>query len=216
MKRLSNDSRFIFGNCLLENILLLLTYIAVTASAISGALEARKHEMDIVGAMTIAFVTAFGGGTMRDLLLGRTPIFWVVDPFLSVITFFAAVVSFYWLDGVSNTMLNVPDAIGLAIFSILGATYAMQIDASAIVIVLMGVITGVFGGVLRDLMCNRIPQVFRQNTELYATCSFIGTWVFVICIWVGIDSLIASILGASTVFILRLIAMRFKVTLPAP
>lgn len=200
----------------MENILLILTYIAVTASAVSGALEARKHEMDIVGAMTIAFVTAFGGGTMRDLLLGRTPIFWVVDPFLSVITFFAALISFYWIDRIPKPLLNVPDAIGLAIFSILGATYAMQIDASAIVIVLMGVITGVFGGVLRDLMCNRIPKVFRQNTELYATCSFIGTWVFVICIWIGINSLAASILGASTVFILRLIAMRFKVTLPAP
>ena len=200
----------------MEKILLILTYIAVTASAVSGALEARKHEMDIVGAMTIAFVTAFGGGTMRDLLLGRTPIFWVVDPFLSVITFFAALISFYWIDRIPKPLLNVPDAIGLAIFSILGATYAMQIDASAIVIVLMGVITGVFGGVLRDLMCNRIPKVFRQNTELYATCSFIGTWVFVICTWIGINSLVASVLGASTVFILRLIAMRFKVTLPAP
>jgi uncharacterized membrane protein YeiH len=199
-----------------ENILLILTYIAVTASAVSGALEARKHEMDIVGAMTIAFVTAFGGGTMRDLLLGRTPIFWVVDPFLSVITFFAAIVSFYWIDRIPKTMINVPDAIGLGIFSILGATYAMQIHVSAIVIVLMGVVTGVFGGVLRDMMCNRIPQVFRQSTELYATCSFIGTWVFVICTWLNINSLLASILGAATVFFLRLIAIRFKVTLPAP
>jgi uncharacterized membrane protein YeiH len=199
-----------------ENILLILTYIAVTASAVSGSLEARKHEMDIVGAMTIAFVTAFGGGTMRDLLLGRTPIFWVVDPFLSVITFFAAIVSFYWIDRIPKTMINVPDAIGLGIFSILGATYAMQINVSAIVIVLMGVVTGVFGGVLRDMMCNRIPQVFRQSTELYATCSFIGTWVFVICTWLHINSLIASILGAATVFVLRLIAIRFKVTLPSP
>jgi uncharacterized membrane protein YeiH len=199
-----------------ENILLILTYIAVTASAVSGALEARKHEMDIVGAMTIAFVTAFGGGTMRDLLLGRTPIFWVVDPFLSVITFFAAIVSFYWIDRIPKTMINVPDAIGLGIFSILGATYAMQIHVSAIVIVLMGVVTGVFGGVLRDMMCNRIPQVFRQSTELYATCSFIGTWVFVICTWLNLNSLVASILGAATVFVLRLIAIRFKVTLPSP
>jgi uncharacterized membrane protein YeiH len=200
----------------MENILLILTYIAVSASAISGALEARKHEMDIVGAMTIAFVTAFGGGTMRDLLLGRTPIFWVVDPFLSVVTFFVAIIAFYWLDRLPTHLLNVPDAIGLGVFSILGATYAMQIHASAIVVVLMGVVTGVFGGVLRDLLCNRIPYLFRQNTELYATCSFIGTWIFVICTWFNVNSLIASAAGAVTIFILRLLAIRFKMTLPVP
>lgn len=200
----------------MENILLILTYIAVSASAISGALEARKHEMDIVGAMTIAFVTAFGGGTMRDLLLGRTPIFWVIDPFLSVVTFCVALIAFYWLDRLPTRLLNVPDAIGLGLFSILGASYAMQIHASAIVIVLMGVVTGVFGGVLRDLLCNRIPYLFRKNTELYATCSFIGTWVFVICTWLRVDSLTASIAGAAIIFVLRLLAIRFKMTLPVP
>lgn len=200
----------------MDNILLILTYIAVTASAISGALEARKYEMDIVGATTIAFATAFGGGTIRDLLLGRTPIFWVVDPWLSIVTFVVAVISFYWLDKISDKYLNVPDAIGLGLFSILGATYALQLEVSAIVAVLMGVITGVFGGVLRDLLCNRIPNVFRQNTELYATCSFIGTWIFILLTWIHINSLIASIIGALTIFTLRLLAIRFKMTLPSP
>jgi uncharacterized membrane protein YeiH len=200
----------------MENILLILTYIAVTASAISGSLEARKHEMDIVGAVSIAFVTAFGGGTMRDLLLGRTPIFWVVDPWLSVVTFSVAILSFYRLNTISNKLLAIPDAIGLGLFSILGATYALQYHLSAIVAVLMGVITGIFGGVLRDLLCNRIPNVFRQSTELYATCSFVGTWIFILLQWLHIDSLIASTIGATTIFSMRLLALRFKVTLPAP
>jgi uncharacterized membrane protein YeiH len=200
----------------MENILLVLTYIAVTASAISGSLEARKHEMDIVGAVTIAFVTAFGGGTVRDLLLGRTPIFWVVDPWLSIVTFSIAIISFYRLNTISNELLAIPDAIGLGLFSILGATYALQLNLSAIVAVLMGVITGIFGGVLRDLLCNRIPNVFRQSTELYATCSFIGTWIFVILKWLHVNALIASIIGASVIFLMRLLAIRFKVTLPAP
>ena len=200
----------------MENILLTLTYIAVTASAISGALEARKHEMDIVGAVTIAFVTAFGGGTMRDLLLGRTPIFWVIDPWLSIVTFSIAIISFYRLNEISDKLLAVPDAIGLGLFSILGATYALQLHLSAIVAVLMGVITGIFGGVLRDLLCNRIPNVFRQSTELYATCSFIGTWIFILLQWLHINSFIASIIGATTIFSMRLLALRFKVTLPAP
>lgn len=200
----------------MDNVLLILTYIAVSASAISGALEARKNEMDIVGAVTIAFVNAFGGGTIRDLLLGRTPVFWVIDAWLTVITFVFAVFSFYRLDKISNTFLLLADAIGLGLFSILGATYALQLEISPIVAVLMGVVTGIFGGVLRDLLCNRIPNVFRQSTELYATCSFIGTWVFIILIWTKMDSLIASALGAGVVFVLRLAAVRFKVTLPAP
>jgi len=200
----------------MENILFILTYIAVTASAISGALEARKNEMDIVGAMTIAFVTAFGGGTIRDLLLGRTPIFWVTDSFLSVITFFVAIISFYWLNNISDKMLNVPDAIGLSMFSILGATYALEINANAIVAILMGFITGIFGGVLRDLMCNRIPSVFRNSTELYATCSFIGTSIFVLLAWLQVNALIASIIGAFIIFVLRLLAVQFKITLPTP
>jgi len=200
----------------MENILLVLTYIAVTASAISGSLEARKHEMDIVGAVTIAFVTAFGGGTVRDLLLGRTPIFWVVDPWLSIVTFIVAIISFYWLDRISEKYLNIPDAIGLGLFSILGVTYALQFEVSAIVAVLMGVITGVFGGVLRDLLCNRIPNVFRQSTELYATCSFTGSWVFILLTWAHLNDLIAAMIGAATIFILRLLAIRFKMTLPSP
>jgi len=199
-----------------ENLLLMLTYIAVTASAISGVLEARKYNMDIVGATATAFVTAFGGGTVRDLLLGRTPVFWIVAPWLSVITFFAAIISFYRLNSISNIFLATADAIGLGLFSILGATYALQMELSYIVAVIMGVITGIFGGILRDLFCNQIPSVFRQNTELYATCAFIGTWVFILLVWLNLDILLASSIGAGVIFILRLAAVKFKMTLPAP
>ena len=201
----------------MEQLLPIFTYIAVAASAISGALEARKHEMDIVGATTIAFVTAFGGGTMRDLLLGRTPVFWVIDPGLTVTTFVIAVFTFYRLQSFSNRLLIFADAIGLGIFSILGATYALQRDISPIVAILMGVITGIFGGVLRDVLSNRIPSVFGQSTELYATCSFIGTSVFIMINSVpAINTLPASLIGALTIFAMRLLAVRFKVTLPSP
>ncbi len=200
----------------MDSLLLILTYIAVTASAISGALEARKHEMDIVGATSIAFINAFGGGTIRDLLLGRTPIFWITDPWLTIVTFTVAIISFYRLDKIPNKLLTIPDAIGLGLFSILGATYALQLQISPIVAVLMGVVTGIFGGVLRDVMCNRIPDIFRSSTELYATCSFIGTWVFIILTWFQVNAVIASTAGAAVIFILRLLAVRFKMTLPPP
>ena len=200
----------------MDQLLLILTYIAVIASSISGALEARKHQMDIVGATTIAYVTAFGGGTVRDLLLGRTPVFWVNDPGLTITTFVIAIISFYRLEYVSNRLLVFADAIGLGIFSILGATYTLQLQLSPVVAILMGVVTGIFGGVLRDVMSNRVPSVFGQSTELYATCSFVGTTLFVVLITFNINTLLASLFGALTVFTMRLLAVSFKMTLPSP
>ena len=200
----------------MDQLLLILTYVAVVASSISGALEARKHQMDIVGATTIAFVNAFGGGSVRDLLLGRTPVFWVVDPILSVTTFIVAVISFYRLERISNLLLTTADAIGLGIFSILGANYTLQLQLSPIVAILMGVVTGIFGGVLRDVMSNRVPSVFRQSTELYAACSFAGTSLFIALTALNLNTFIASLIGALTIFTLRLLAVSFKVTLPSP
>ena len=200
----------------MDQLLVILTYVAVIASAISGALEARKHQMDIVGATTIAFVNAFGGGTLRDMLLGRTPVFWVNDPWLTITTFVFAILTFYRLETFSKRLLIFADAMGLSIFSILGATYALQINISPIVAILMGVVTGIFGGVLRDVLSNRIPSVFRQSTELYATCSFIGTSLFIVLNALQVNTLLASLAGAATVFILRLFAVGFKVTLPSP
>lgn len=200
----------------MDQLLLILTYIAVIASSVSGALGARKYQMDIVGAVTIAYVNAFGGGTVRDLLLGRTPIFWIADPALTVTTFIVAIISFYRLDRISKLLLTTADAIGLGIFSILGATYTLQLNLSPIVAIHMGVVTGIFGGVLRDVLSNRIPKVFGQSTELYATCSFAGTTLFIILYVLHVNTLLASLAGALTIFTMRLLAVRFKMTLPSP
>ena len=200
----------------MDQLLLILTYVAVIASSVSGALEARKHQMDIVGATTIAFVNAFGGGTLRDMMLGRTPVFWVNAPGLTITVLIIAIFAFYRLDTFSERLLIFADAIGLSIFSILGATYALQLNISPIVAILMGVVTGVFGGVLRDVLSNRIPNVFRQSTELYATCSFIGTTVYVLLHALQFNALPIALIGALTIFTMRLLAVSFKVTLPSP
>jgi len=200
----------------LDQFVAVLTYLAVVASAVSGALEARRRRMDVVGAISVAFVTAFGGGTIRDLLLGRTPIFWLLDPWLTVATFIAGLASFYGVRRVSDRVLLIPDALGLGLFSTLGATYALEMKLSVLVAVLMGVVTGVFGGVLRDTICNRVPLVFRRNTELYATCSFAGAWVFVLLMRATSHATLASAAGTATVVGLRLISVRFRLRLPEP
>jgi len=200
----------------LDDFVALLTYLAVVSSAVSGALEARQREMDVVGAVSVAFVTAFGGGTLRDMLLGRTPIFWLLDPWLTVAAFATALVSYYSVRRVSDRPLLVADALGLGLFSTLGATYALQVKLSMLVAVLMGVVTGVFGGVLRDTICNRVPAIFRRNTELYATCSFVGVWVFVILMRLTPDATLAAWAGTATVVVLRLISVRFRLRLPEP
>ncbi|MCZ2127132.1 MAG: trimeric intracellular cation channel family protein [Anaerolineales bacterium] len=201
----------------MDELLIFLTYVAVAASSISGALEARKRQMDLVGAITIAYVTAFGGGTVRDLLLGRTPVFWMADPALTVAAFVLALVAFYRFDRVSRKLLIVADAVGLGLFSILGATYAFQFNLSPIIAVHMGVVTGIFGGVLRDVLSNQIPQVFGQSAELYATCSFVGTTLFIVLYFYHLSSMsVAAVVGASVIFAMRLLAARFKVTLPSP
>ena len=112
----------------LDDFVALLTYLAVVSSAVSGALEARHREMDVVGAVSVAFVTAFGGGTLRDMLLGRTPIFWLLDPWLTVAAFGTALVSYYSVRRVSDRPLLVADALGLGLFSTLGATYALEMN----------------------------------------------------------------------------------------
>lgn len=200
----------------IEGLVILLTYLAVSASAISGALAARKHDMDVVGAATVAFITAFGGGTMRDLLLGRTPIFWLEDQGLSIAAFSIAILSFYLVDRISEDWLNVPDALGLGFFSILGATYALQMDLSLLIISLMGVVTGVFGGILRDVICNKIPHIFKRGTRLYATCSFVGIWLFILLVKLNVDISLASWAGTLTVFTMRMAAVHWKWTLPFP
>jgi uncharacterized membrane protein YeiH len=196
--------------------IVILTYLAVAASAVSGALEARKQNMDVVGATTVAFVTAFGGGTLRDLLLGRTPIFWLTDPGLSIATFALAIGAFYTINDPPKWSLVIPDALGLGFFSVLGATYAMQMNLSLLVVSLMGTVTGVFGGILRDVLCNQIPNVLKRGTELYATCAFFGAWVFIILTMLNVDATLASWAGTLAAFGLRLLAFQFRLTLPGP
>lgn len=199
-----------------ELFFLLITYLGVAAAAASGVMEARRKRMDIVGACVVAFITALGGGTLRDLLLGRTPVFWIREQAFAYAALAVAVIVFYSsrLRTVTLRSILIPDALGLGVFSILGAEYGLQAGTSLFMASLMGVITGIFGGVLRDVICNEIPSVFNSGTYLYATCSFLGAWVYLLAARVGLDATLASGLGIAFIVALRVLAVRFAIRLP--
>lgn len=198
----------------------LIELLAVVSSAIYGVLLARRKEMDLVGVFSVAFVTAFGGGTLRDLLLDRTPMFWIQHAHYPLVVFLLALVATVsrgwnaWQRW-AQRWLFLPDALGLGLFSIVGAGYALEADTSLFIAALFGVITGTFGGVIGDVICNEVPSIFRPHSTLYATCSFAGCWVFLLLHEAGFSKDLTLWTGTLTVVTLRLIAVRWDLRLPA-
>lgn len=155
--------------------LMLLDYASVLVFALSGALVASRAQLDIVGFFFIACLTAVGGGTLRDLLLGRDPVFWVGDPMPLAIACAAALTVFFTahlLESRYKVLLWL-DALALAIAVAAGAGVAQALDQSAGIVIVMGVATGTMGGLMRDVVCNEVPLVLKQG-ELYVTAAFAG------------------------------------------
>ncbi|MEO8546527.1 MAG: trimeric intracellular cation channel family protein [Burkholderiaceae bacterium] len=165
-----------------ETVRLLVELGATVAFALSGVLEAARKRLDAVGVCVVGFLAAFGGGTVRDLLLDRRPFFWVqhVEVLWGILTLCGLAMLFLRQRHFSLTerAIQWPDAIGLGLFAATGVHQALLLQMPALVAVLMGVITGVFGGVLRDMVCNEIPAAFKDHRP-YAVCAFIGGWVYV-------------------------------------
>ncbi len=165
-----------------KNVLLAVEVAGTAAFAMSGVLQAARKRLDPVGVCVAGFVTAFGGGTLRDLLLDHRPFFWVrhVEALWGV--FAVCILAMFFMKArhfdVTERAIQWPDAIGLGLFTAAGAHQALLMHMPGIVAVLMGVITGVFGGVLRDLICNEIPTSFKDHRP-YALCAFAGGWVYV-------------------------------------
>jgi uncharacterized membrane protein YeiH len=189
----------------------------IIAFACSGFIEARRKEMDAVGVFIVAFITAFGGGTLRDLLLDRRPLFWVQHQEYTLMVFVLVLIAMPFFrhlrSSVAEKIIIVADAFGLGLFSAVGASLAQEAHMPIFVCAMMGVITGIFGGVLRDVLCNEIPLVFRRS-QLYATCSFAGCWAYLILDRLHasqVAALAASILMTS---VMRLLAVRYDWKLP--
>ena len=155
---------------------------ATLAFALSGLLAGARKRLDAVGVFTVTFLAAFGGGTLRDLLLDQRPFFWVehVEWLWGLMALTAAAMFLLQRKHFEPTerAMQWPDAIGLGLFAASGVSKALHSGSPALVAVLMGVVTGVFGGVLRDMVCNEIPSAFRDH-QPYAICAFAGGWAYV-------------------------------------
>jgi uncharacterized membrane protein YeiH len=186
--------------------------LAILVGAFSGFIEARRKRMDLVGVFTVAFITAFGGGTLRDILLDRRPLFWVTHQEYAILIFILALVAAPAIrtlrQVVSERMIVIADAIGLGLFSIAGVAAALDAHMPIFIASMMGVITGIFGGVLRDIVCNEVPMVFRDGKP-YAICAFIGSWMFLLMKKFGVEPDFALWTSATVITALRLITWKF-------
>jgi len=195
-------------------LLYVLDLLGVAVFAVSGALAARHKGMDLLGIFVLAMATGVGGGTIRDLLVGREHVFWVVDPtYVGIIVLATAftVLAVRW-DRLPGTSLQVADAFGLGLFAISGAQVAEAQGLSPTIVIMMGAVTGTAGGLIRDILRAEVPLVLRR--EVYATAALVGVAVYLGLDALGLPTDAAAIVGALTVIIIRLTAMARGLHLP--
>lgn len=197
-----------------DSILGALDYFGTVVFAASGALLAVRKGMDPIGAVFLAVATAVGGGTLRDLLLGRVPVFWVLDPSYLIVATLTALVVF-----AGTRMLALPerllvwaDAIGLATFTVIGTEVARAAEAPATIMLLMGVMTATVGGIFRDILCAQRPLILAR--EIYATAALAGSIAYALlhAVW-GLTDLSAAV-AFLVAFALRAAAIRYRLELP--
>lgn len=197
-----------------QMILYILDLAGVAVFSMSGALAAGRKGMDFLGVVVIAALTAVGGGTLRDLLLDRHPIFWIDDPTYLFVIIVAALLTLCYvrLRPPPGNALLLADALGLALFTISGAQIAEAAKLSPIIVVLMGTMTGVAGGVLRDVLSAEIPLILRR--DIYATAAIAGASLYLLMQALGVTRQWAFGMGIASVFVLRLLAMLWGLRLP--
>ncbi len=182
--------------------------------AMSGMATATEKNFDIFGASIIALVTAVGGGTIRDLLIGSQPVGWMVDLNYLFIIGAAIVVSFFFLKQIMQLRrtLFLFDAIGIGLFTILGLTKTLSLGLSPIIAVIMGAVSASFGGVTRDILCNEVPLIFGE--EIYATACLAGGVLYLILNYFGLDNQWNMILTIAFIVVIRIMAVKWKWALP--
>ncbi|MBB3900477.1 trimeric intracellular cation channel family protein [Roseococcus suduntuyensis] len=200
---------------MLEQWLPWLDMAGIAVFAASGALVASRKEMDAVGFVLLACVTGFGGGTLRDLLLGNTPVFWLRAPEVVGVAAAAGLLVFFIAHRVENRFraLLWADAVGLSLFAVAGAEIALEAGAAPWAAVLLGVVTATFGGIIRDVISNEVPLILRR--EIYVTAAAAGAAGFVMLTQAGLWREPAFALGVLTCLLIRALALLRGWSLPA-
>lgn len=190
-----------------------ITLIAVVVSSASGVLKAGFKQFDLFGVIIIAIATGLGGGSLRDVLLDRE-VFWIRDQMFFIASLVSAIIMFITarLVVIPRKFVLVPDAAGLATFGVAGTLVSLMVGAPWLVASFMGVMTGTMGGIFRDVLCNEPPVVFQS--QLYATVSWAGSLLFIGLLYLNVDVTFAAIFAGIAIFIARLLAIRFNVSLP--
>lgn len=199
---------------MLDSIALILDWFGIIVFAVSGAMVASRKQMDIVGFALLGCVTGIGGGTLRDVVLGALPAFWVQKPAYLLTCVVVSCAAFFFAHLLQSRVkyLLWCDAIGLALFSVTGAEIALSHNASPAIAVAMGVATATMGGVIRDILGGEIPVILRR--EIYVTAALLGASVFVFGLQAGLAKDVALVAGFAAAFVLRAAAIRFELSLP--
>lgn len=194
--------------------LILLDYIGTAVFAISGVLTASEKRLDLFGAMFIGVVTAIGGGTTRDLLLGVQPVTWLQSSSYVWVIFVSLIVAvlFRRLLAQIRRTLFLFDTIGISVFTVIGVEKALSLNLSPVVAVLMGMTTAVVGGVIRDTLNNEVPLIFHR--EIYATACIGGAIVYILLRWAGLDSSLNQVFTVVAIFSIRLLSIRYNWSMP--
>lgn len=195
-------------------LLSLIYLVAITAEAMTGALSAGRRRMDLFGVVIIASVTALGGGSLRDIVLGHYPLGWVKHPEYLGYTIGAAIAATFvarWMHHLRQAFLWL-DALGLVAFTLIGCAIAREAGHAPAIVVIAGMLTGTFGGVLRDVLCNEIPLVFQK--ELYASVSLLTGAAYLLLLHAGVNESTATLGCLGGGFLLRLLAIRYNWDVP--
>ncbi len=200
---------------MLDSFIYVSEMIGVITCAISGVLVATRLRMDPFGITVLAGVTGIGGGTLRDMMMGATPVFWIVDNTYIYVIVATAILSLIWLQRIHRFpayLLPIFDAFGLAIFTIIGAQKALMLGFSGPVAIVMGCITGVVGGMIRDILSGQIPFVLQK--EIYATASMLGATLYVLCDYIELGPIFSMAVAMLGTLSLRLCAIYYHLSLP--
>jgi uncharacterized membrane protein YeiH len=196
----------------------ILEIIGTLAFGASGLIAAARKKLDMVGVVLLVLVTAFGGGTLRDLLLNRQPFFWVQNE-IWIWVLAAAAILIQFLVKARNVELSAkavdwPDAIGLGVFAASGTQIALAAGHTPLIATIMGVITAAFGGLIRDVLIAEIPGLVNDH-QLYASLAFVGGLLIWLLQYLGVDATLATLIGALAIIVARIVAMRLGWKLPA-